>query len=128
MFAIVLYIWIMTERCPIRSAEKFGESFLADSDIPQACINCINKAIDNKKTDRVVTDTKDRANESLREYYGEGFNPDDADGWEATIMEHPSLSAHRKAHIEIGYDINTHSYIPETTHTTTSVAFVCPND
>lgn len=118
----------MTERCIIRSAEKFGSSFLVDSDIPQACIECIHKAIENGKADLVVTDTRDKAIETLRDYYGEDFNPSDADGWEATILEHTDFSSHRKAHVEVGYDINTHSYDPDTTHTTTSVAFVCPND
>ncbi len=118
----------MTERCTIRTVERFGFNIIDEPSLPQACIDCIHKALDRGRAEVKVTDTKNQAQKVLKEVHGEYTNPDDEDQWNNTSMMYPYESPYRTAHLEYGYDLKTHSYEPESTHTVKEVIFICPND
>lgn len=118
----------MSEKCNLRQAVEFGYSGISEPHLPQACISCMSKAINAGKAEVCVKDTSDEALKEMKEFYGVGFDPTEADKWSITSMSKPDDTARREALVEYGYDINTLSYEDASTFQAEIITFNCDND
>ena len=118
----------MSEKCEIRSVDAYNFKWVAEPNLPLACIQCIHRALSQGRAQQETIDTNERAAATFSDFYGDDASVGDADRWESTIIERPDATSARRAEIAVGYDIDTHSYEEDSTITVQKISFNCDNE
>jgi hypothetical protein len=121
----------MIEKCPARAVEPSVYSeVITEANIPEACMRCIQGALEDPAASVVTVDTYDEALAFAREHVdGPDVPADDFNSWMATTMEPPREGLGRRALVENGFDlglgIGSQSYEDGSETQVTTLEFEC---
>jgi len=122
----------MNETCPARSVEaNVFSNLISEANIPEACMRCIQRALEEPENPAVtiaVTDTFDRSLAVAREYIGEDLDADEFDKWQDISLTPPGEGVVRHGLMESGFDLGKpygQSYVDGTESEVTDLTFNC---
>lgn len=116
----------MSEVCSIRSInQKDKDNFINEQNTPQACIECLRKALSTRKFRRKITDTSASAAREMKEFYNDDQDPTDEEQWQSTLFSYEGHTADRIARIETGYELGGQPYFEASVHTIEEITFQC---
>jgi hypothetical protein len=100
---------VMIERCPTRSVESAEPGdLITEPNIPEACMRCIQRALEDSSAPKEIVDTYDAGLARAREYVGDtdsSVPEDDFDRWKVISLSTPQEGLARQAIDEYGFDL-----------------------